>query len=335
MRRPRPCVVLLALAGGLLLALWLSVASGPVHIAWNQTLAIVLHRPDGATPAQRLIVNRIRLPRALSAVLVGWILAVSGMTMQGLFQNALASPYLLGIASGASAGAAAVIALDLQRTLGGWALPLSAFVGGSLAVLLAQRLAQLRAGARPSHTLILAGIALGALFSSATTFLIVISGERLREIVFWTMGNLGRLRWSELAWLGPLTLLGTSVLALYMRELNALALGEASAVHLGLNPKRLRWLLLFVTTLLTSAAVALAGTIGFVGLITPHALRLVLGPDQRLLLPASALGGALFLLLSDTLARTALAPLELPVGVLSALVGAPVFLLLLLGRDER
>lgn len=322
----------------LVLAAWISIALGAVTIPLDHTLAI-LFESFGADTADvknshNLIVQNIRLPRVLTAILAGWILAMSGMVMQGLFQNALASPYVLGIASGASAGASAIIAFGLQSMLGGFALSLGAFAGGTLVVFIVYRLARLRKGQHFSYTLILSGVALGALFSAITTFLIFLSGEQMREIIFWIMGNLGRSNWSYLPWFAPVTFLGTLILSFYMRDLNALSLGESGAQHLGINPKAMHRTLLALVTLMTSLAVSVAGTIGFIGLITPHAMRLLVGPDHRILLPASALAGAIFLLASDTLARTVFNPVELPVGVLTAFTGAPFFILLLMSRRE-
>lgn len=329
-RRMAPPIVFAALALSLIGAFWWGVSSGPVWVPLGETLAVLAGGPQAAqVPAHGVIVSQIRLPRVLAALLIGWGLAVSGMVMQGLFQNPLASPYVLGIASGASAGAAAVIAFGLQGALGGAALGAGAFAGGALVVSVVYRLARWRGGLDGGHTLVLAGVALGALFSAVTTFLIFLSGEQMREIVFWIMGNLGRAHGSSLPGLAVVMGGGTLVLWGFMRELNALSLGEGAVRHLGLKPEKLQRILLLVVTVMTATAVAVAGTIGFVGLIVPHAMRLLLGPDQRLLLPASALAGALFLLVSDTLARTALAPLELPVGVLTAFTGAPFFLFLL------
>lgn len=327
--------------GGLLVAaLGLAVALGPVPIPPRELLgygAQKLGLSPGAEipPAHLVILEGVRLPRALAAALVGASLGVSGAVMQGIFRNPLASPYVLGLASGAGAGAALVIALGLSAG-GPLALPLGALLGGTAAVALVYGIA--RASRRPGMpgtlTLILAGIALSALFSALTSLSIVLSSEPLKAqtIVFWLMGSLGRARWDLLPLLAGAVVVGLGALFLFARDLNVLSLGEEGARHRGVRPERLEKLLLGVVTLLTGAAVALAGTIGFVGLITPHALRLVLGPDHRVLLPASALGGALFLLLADTAARTALPPLELPVGVLTALCGAPFFLYLLLRR---
>lgn len=338
-KRIRPGWVFVALTVLLLGALWASVALGAVSIPLDETLAVVFQAwgwvAEEVKRSHQLIVQEIRLPRALAGALVGWMLAASGMVMQGVFQNPLASPYVLGIASGASAGAALVIVAGVRQWLGGAALPLGAFMGGLLAVGLVYGLMGMIKGRQQAYTLILAGVALGALFSAITTFLIVLSGEQMREIVFWVMGNLGRANWEYLPWLGLFAAGGSLVLTLYMRDLNAFSLGEKAVFHLGINPRTLTRVLLLTATLMTSMAISVSGTIGFVGLITPHAMRLLVGPDHRLLLPACALAGAIFLVVSDTLARTALAPVELPVGVLTAFTGAPFFLFLLVAQTKR
>jgi len=321
----------------LLLAFVSAVALGPVAIPPIE-IARIIGQKLGLLSAEAsrvhiTIVGAIRLPRATAAALVGAALAVSGAVMQGLFRNPLASPYVLGLASGASAGAAFVIALGLQALWGWIALPLGAFAGGALAVMLVYAIARSAKGPA-TLTLILAGVALGALFAAITSLIVALSPEplKMREIVFWLMGSLARARWELLPGLALVVGLGVLGLGLFARDLNVLSLGEEGARHLGIRPESLEKLLLLLVTLLTGTAVALAGTIGFVGLITPHALRLLLGPDHRVLLPAAALGGALFLMAADTAARTILAPIELPVGILTALCGAPFFLYLLLTR---
>ncbi len=321
--------LLFAILGGLAgFTLIGAVAVGPVSFPMGESLALLFHRDPGL---HSLIIHQIRLPRVLLGFLVGLSLALSGGAMQGLFRNPLASPYVLGVASGSSAGAAAVIALGLRGPL---ALPLGAFLGGSLAVVLVYRLAQTKAGRSSGFGLILAGVALGAAFAAVTSFLIFLTAgdRRLSEILFWTMGGLGRANWRYVWALLPVVILGIIFLQASARELNALALGEEGAQHLGIEPERLKKILLGVTTLLTSTAVAFAGTIGFVGLITPHVMRLLLGPDHRALLPATALAGGIFLVWADAAARTVMRPAELPLGIITALIGAPFFLYLLRTR---
>ncbi len=336
-RRPKAQILFWALGGLWLVVFIAALGLGSVPIPYFETFSILL-KQVGLTGIEEInsthekIVISLRLPRILAATLVGWILAISGTTMQGVFRNPLASPYLLGIASGASVGAALVIVAGWRESLGGFGLAAGAFCGGGLAVALIYIFA-LRPGGRTSaNSLILAGIALGALFSAITSFLIFISGDQMKEILFWIMGSLTRSNWNYLIWLAPIALVGALVLSLFGRELNALSLGEEGAYHLGIRPEFFKKILLLIVTLMTGAAVAVAGTIGFVGLITPHALRLIVGPDHRILLLASAIAGAIFLMLADLAARILIDPLEIPVGILTALIGAPFFLYLLLTR---
>jgi len=308
-------------AGVLVLALLLGPGRLPAGEVWRH----LVHPQPGASGTT--IVHGLRLPRAVSGFLVGAALALAGGVMQGLFRNPLASPYVLGVAGGAAAGAAGVIALGAAA----WGIPLGAAAGAFLAVGLAWWLAS---PTRGELGLILVGVALGALFSSITGLILFFTAgdRRFQEILFWTMGGLWRTSGWEVGVLAGVTGVGAGLLWLWGRRLNALALGEEGARHLGLHPRRLRGFLVGVATLLTATAVAFCGTIGFVGLITPHLMRLLLGPDHRVLLPAAALAGGVFLLAADTLARIALPPLELPVGIVTGLFGVPFFLYLVRRR---
>jgi iron complex transport system permease protein len=336
-RRPRSTLrvlaILLALSAVVLVA---GVAIGPVTIPLGETVSGLFGRTasDGTRSGIALIIHSVRLPRVILGFLVGGALAVSGAVMQGLFRNPLGSPYILGVASGASAGAAVSI-------LAGWpAMPwlsICAFLGGLAATGIVYGLARGRDRRTSIFTLILAGVAVGALFSAVTSLVIFLSsrGEKLADVVFWIMGSLGRTGWGGLAILAPVFVLGTVIVMSLARDLDALSLGEQGAFHLGVDPQRTARLLLVLSTLLASAAVAMAGTIGFVGLIVPHALRLILGPNHRTLIPASALGGGLFLVLADIGARTLMRPVEIPVGILTAFLGAPFFLYLLRTQGRR
>lgn len=323
---------LLALAAVVLVA---GVAVGPVTIPLKETLAVLIGGTgaDGVRPSAALIIQQVRLPRVILGFFVGGALSVSGAVMQGLFRNPLGSPYILGVASGASAGAAVSI-------LAGWSpmpwLSVSAFFGGLLAVAIVYRIARGRDRRTSIFTLILAGVAVGALFSAVTSFAIFLSsrGEKMADVVFWIMGGLGRSGWIGLTILAPVFGLGTILILAHARDLDALSLGEQAAFHLGVDPLRTTRRLLVLSTLLASAAVAMAGTIGFVGLIVPHVLRLILGPNHRALIPASAIGGGLFLVLADMAARTLMRPVELPVGIVTAFIGAPFFLYLLRSRGR-
>lgn len=317
-------VLILLLLG----ALFIGVSLGPVPIPLSRSFKILLGLGDGGVQGKILL--DVRLPRVLLGLVIGWALSLSGAVMQGIFRNSLADPYLLGIASGASAGATAIIALGLDDLP--FAMPVGAFLGAWMVMLLVYRIGGSGVfGFRfENYVLILTGVALAALFSAVTSFFIFTAqSEDLRRIVFWLMGGLGAPRWQ---YVGPLLAIassGTLALLLFSRELNALALGEPMAHHLGVHPERLKKGLLAVVTLMTASTVAVAGTIGFVGLIVPHAMRLLVGPDHRRLLLTSAMAGAAFLVLCDTGARTVLAPAELPVGIITAIWGAPFFLYLL------
>jgi len=275
------------------------------------------------------IIVDIRLPRILLAGLVGAALAVAGATYQGLFRNPLADPYLLGVASGAGLGATVAFLIPFTiswMSLG--AVPLFAFIGAMGAVVVVYSLARV-GKTLPATTLILAGVALGAFLSSITSYLMTICGEELHGIVFWLMGGLSLTKWSEVWTVLPCVLVGIVIICLHARPLNVMQLDEEQAQQLGINVERVKLTLLGAATLITSAAVCFTGLIGFVGIIVPHAVRLIWGPDHRFLLPLSVLVGAVFLILADTLAHTLLSPTEIPVGVITAFCGAPFFLYLL------
>jgi len=280
----------------------------------------------------KTIIIDIRLPRVLLAGLVGAALAVAGATYQGLFRNPLADPYLLGVSSGAGLGA--TIAMLTPFTLA-WmasaAVPLFAFVGAVGAVAVVYSLARV-GKTLPATTLILAGVALSALLSSATSYLMTISGSELHGIVFWLLGGLYLTKWSEVWTVLPCVLAGLVVIWIHARPLNVMQLDEDQAQQLGINVERVKLILLAAATLITSSAICFTGLIGFVGILVPHAVRLIWGPDHRFLLPLSTLVGAIFLILADTLARTIIPPTEIPVGIITAFCGAPFFLYLLRKR---
>jgi len=315
----------------IVLTLFAGVVVGPVHIPISEVFSYLIGQgisTNGSPSVSYLIISQIRLPRVLLGLLVGCALAISGGTMQGLFRNPLASPYVLGIASGASSGAALVILMNLHAV---FFLPLGALVGGALAAGIVYGLAQERGKKTSVYTLILAGVAVGALFSAVTSFIIFLSSgtERMTDLIFWIMGGLGRANWAYLCVLFPIVMFGSLILIAFSRDLNALAMGEEGAFHLGINPETSKRVMLSVSV------VAFAGTIGFVGLIIPHIMRLIMGPDHRFLLPATAIAGAIFLVCADMAARTVVQPAELPVGIITAFLGAPFFLYLLKTKKTR
>ncbi len=333
---------LFVVLGALLaVALVLSLALGPVSIGVRDLASVVVQSLgfEGLSTASseqaQLIVSQIRLPRALLGLAVGAVLALSGVAMQGLFRNPLADPGLIGVSSGAALGAA--VAIVGGAMLGGiseaWSpyiLSICAFAGGLGVTALVYRLGR-RDGQTHVATMLLAGIALAALAGAAIgLFTYLADDATLRTLTFWNLGSLNGASYERL-W--PLLLI-TFAVALWLprraKALNALLLGESEARHLGFAVERLKRELVFCTALGVGAAVAAAGMIGFIGLVVPHVLRLAVGPDHRVLLPASALAGASLLLFADLAARLILAPAELPIGIVTALIGAPFFLYLLL-----
>jgi len=335
---PRSLFIALGLL--LALALWLSLALGPVGLPLGDTLRAALRlaglplAADGLQQAE-LILGQIRMPRTLLGLAVGAVLALCGVAMQGLFRNPLADPGLIGVSGGAALGAA--VAIVGGAALGGlpelfapYLLSLCAFLGGLVVTALVYRLGR-RNGQTSVTTMLLAGIALNALaFACIGLFTYLADDATLRTLTFW---NLGSLNGASYARLWPLLLVTLGV-ALWLprraQALNALLLGESEARHLGVAVERLKRELVFCTALGVGAAVAAAGMIGFIGLVVPHLVRLLVGPDHRVLLPASALAGASLLLLADLFARLILSPAELPIGIVTALIGAPFFLYLLL-----
>ena len=273
------------------------------------------------------IVRDIRLPRILLGAIVGFALASAGAIMQGFFRNPMADPSIIGVSSGAALGAVATIAFPLAIPFG---LQTAAFVGALLAAF-GVYLVATEDGRTPVATLLLAGIAIQTFLGAVISYMLLQSGESLEEAVLWLMGHLQYSTWGRVEATLPVTVLIFAVLLVYARDLNVLLLGEEDAHALGIEVERTKRLLLAGSSVITAAAVAVAGVIGFVGLIVPHMMRLVVGPDHRILLPTSALAGATFLVLADTVARTG--PAEVPVGIVTAAVGAPFFLFLLRRRE--
>jgi len=319
-----------ALLAILLASMVLAVTLGPADIAPMEVWQTIGHRLGlvAESPVGRLreaIIWELRLPRVLVAAAMGAGLALCGAVLQALTRNPLADPYLLGLSSGASLGA--VIFLLLGATL---LMPLGAFLGAGAAMALTLLVTQLLGGVTPSRA-ILAGISISALAAAGTSLLIFwsVTADSYREILSWLMGSLGGVVWGEaLPVLAGVAVLG-GLLLVSGRALDAFAFGETAAASLGVDVARLRWLLLGGTALLTGVLVSIGGAIGFVGLVVPHIVRLVTGSRHRLLLPVSMLAGAIFMVWTDTAARSLFAPRELPVGILTALLGAPIFLLVL------
>ena len=319
-------VLTVAMAMSLLLALTVlaSLTLGAVHLPLAAVGRALASRQAGSEAS--VIVLQIRLPRILLAILVGAALSVAGTSLQALLRNPLADPYVLGISSGAAVGA--IFALWLGGRIAA-ASPLAAFVGAMITMVWVYLLG--RSGGRlASYTLILAGVITASFLSAVILFMLTLLSTRdVRGIAFWLMGDLSVTPVTELRILAPAIILAIAGLYAYAKDLNVLLLGAEEAVHLGVNVPRVEMAVYVLASLLTGIAVSTSGAIGYLGLLVPHLCRMFVGNDHRLLLPTAALGGAILLVLSDTLARTALAPAELPVGAVTAVAGAPVFIYLL------
>lgn len=318
----------------------LAVTIGSVRIPLLTTWQIILsklpflHIAPVWQSGIETIVMEIRLPRVILAGLVGSALATAGATYQGLFRNPLADPYLIGVAQGASLGAVIGFMLPTNwHGIGAGVIPLFAFIGAIISTAIVYGLARV-GKTLPVTTLILAGVALGALLGSIVSFLIISSGEKMHSIIFWLMGSFSLSEWSEVKIILPYIMTGVVVILVFARSLNIMQLDEEQAQQLGVDVEKVKLVLLAAATVITAAAVSFVGTIGFVGIIVPHAVRLIWGPDHRFLLPLSILSGAIFLVLADLIARTILAPTEIPIGVITAICGAPFFLYLLRKRKR-
>jgi iron complex transport system permease protein len=342
-------VLFIGLSLALCFAIAISILSGSVDIGLREVLNILVHSlaSDDALmlsddmQIKQAVLMQIRLPRIALAMITGLTLAVSGTVMQGLFRNPLADPGLMGISAGCAFGAAlfAVLGANWLAAMGNissvWALPVAAFLGGLLSTWLVFFLG--RSGQRTDvATMLLAGIAINVIATAGTSALkFVADDQALRGVVFWLMGNLGSTPWDRLLWVAPVQLASVLAMFYYAPTLNAFLLGEAEAQHLGYNVERSKRILILLVALSVGLSVSLAGVIGFVGLVVPHLLRRVVGADHRVLLPASAILGAVLVLLADWLSRILLAPTEIPVGILMALTGGPFFIWLLLTTRYR
>ena len=277
---------------------------------------------------------RLRLARILLAVVAGAGLSVAGVVFQALLRNPLAEPYVLGVSSGAGLGAAFAIILG-AGILGAWTLPAMAFAGAIGTIFLVYTLARSADGTVPVHTLLLSGVIISAVFGSILMFIVSTYGtENLHNVIWWLLGNLQIFDWSLLRVASIVVICGVAISILFARDLNVMTLGEEPATHLGVSVEHTKKLFFLVASLMTGAIVAACGLIGFVGLIVPHSVRLIVGPDHRRLVPASALTGAIFLVLTDSFARTVNAPMEIPIGVVTAFLGGPFFLFLLRQRKR-
>ena len=320
-----------ALVAAVLIAAVVGAAGLSIGEAFRAFAGLIRHGSDatGDYPdwAPRLLLD-LRLPRIILALIVGAALSTAGASFQGIFRNPLAEPYLLGVSAGAGLGATIAIVVKPLTSLGIYTLPLLAFVGATLAAFLVFRVATI-GGHTAGPSLLLSGVAVGSTLTAIMSFLMVATERDLHTVVIWLMGGLTTATWTKVFITLPVVAAGFVYMMLMSQRMNLLLMGEERARELGVDSQRTRRNLMIVAALTTAAAVSFSGLIGFIGLMVPHIMRLLVGPDHRRLLPATALFGALLLLVADTAARTAMAPSEIPVGIITAATGGPFFLYLL------
>jgi len=321
-------LVLLAL---LVVTVILATKIGTATVTWDQLWHVLSGHATTTDPA-RLVVFRIRLPRIILAGLVGFSLSLGGVVFQALLRNPLADPFILGVSSGSAFGAVIGIMLGFGFTFG---IPVLSFGGALLTMYLVLVLGRKKIGME-SSTIILAGVIINAFFTAVIMFFIATAvDDRLHTMLFWLYGDLSQSRFAELAITAPAVIAGFLILYCFGKHLNLITAGEESALHLGVDVGKAKLVCFLVVSLVVGLVVAFSGLIGFVGLVIPHLCRMLFGSDHRLLMPASALGGSIFLIAADTLARTVISPSELPVGVITAFLGAPFFIYLLRKRGSR
>jgi iron complex transport system permease protein len=321
----------LILLGILIVIILISLSLGPARISLRDILAWSIG--NGALDQRAwMIIYKIRLPRILLAGLVGFSLSVGGVVFQALLRNPLAEPFILGISSGAAVGAIIGIVFGFGFHLG---VPLLSFMGALFTVLLVLGISS-RQGGLESSTLLLTGVIVNAFFTAVIMFFIATTSDsRLHSMLFWLYGDLSQSKYFQLSVSLPIVLMVSGIIYFFSRHLNLIVGGEDAALHMGVEVEVVKWVSFLGISLITGVVISFSGIIGFVGLIVPHLMRMLLGPDHRLLIPASAIGGACFLIAADTLARTIISPSELPVGVVTAFLGAPFFIYLLKQRGSQ
>ncbi|MDQ2086977.1 iron chelate uptake ABC transporter family permease subunit [Herbivorax sp. ANBcel31] len=349
-------IVLLLLIIALLFLIVSSATFGAANISFMNSLKILLNALktalekipflemsflermlalDGVDETQSFIVLNLRLPRIILSALIGASLAVTGVVLQGMFKNPMADPYVLGISSGASFGAAIAIAVGLDYTFKGLgAITIFAFLGAVITIMLVYNIA--REGNKVSPiTLILAGISVSFMLSSVVSLIMVFNRSKVEHIVFWVMGSISSASWNQVLVLLPIIIICIVIIIAFSRDLNVISTGEETAKSLGIEVERLKKIMIVVCSILVASCVAVSGVIGFVGLIIPHTIRLLTGSDHRIIIPFSAIGGAAFMVICDTLARSVVPPTEIPVGAITSVVGAPYFIYLLSKNKKK
>jgi len=335
----RRFIWLVLLVAGLLLSGFLAILVGsigpigpgePEYMPFDEAFGIIIGSDGNYTQSHINIIWQVRIPRVLLAAAVGAALACAGTAMQAVFRNPMADPYIVGVSSGASVGAvlAGMVGFGTTALFGAFMTPALAFTTALVTVFVVYYLGTV-GGKVYVNTLLLSGVAVAAFLGSMVSLMIYFAGQQYHRIIFWLLGSFSNAGWTGFYVVAVAAAVGIVIVFIFSRDLNALLLGEETAHNLGVDPESLKTVMLVVAAVMTAAAVAFTGVIGFVGLIVPHMVRLVVGADHRILVPAATLTGAIFLILADTTARAVIAPTELPVGIITALCGGPFFLYLL------
>jgi len=334
-------IIVILLMVTLLLTITSAVTIGPMQMPPLDVLKVIVKNlpllgnlvEGGSSSLEEAVVVQVRLPRILAAAIVGIALSVAGVVLQGLLRNPMADPYVIGISAGASLGASLAITFGIGFSLLGVlnSVPLMAFITALCTVFIVYNIAR-KGGGVPMLTLLLVGIAVNSFLSAIISFIEIVSGEALHVIIFWMLGSFAVCNWNYVKIALPFVTIGVVLVYVFARDLNIILLGEEQAHHLGVDTERLKKIMLASVSLITAAAVSISGIIGFIGLIIPHITRILVGPDHRVLVPSSALAGAIVLIICDTIARTIIRPAELPVGIITSLLGCPFFIYLLRER---
>ncbi len=312
----------------LLVLVLISLMLGSSNIAVSDIFNFISGNAE-IDAASRLILEEIRLPRIILSFIVGAGLAAAGTVFQGVIRNPMVDPYIIGISAGAGTGVMLALLLGIEIIAFNLSsIPVFAFLGAILTVFIVYHLARV-GGKLPVLTFLLAGVAVSFILNSVMSFLMVIRTENLQQIVYWLMGSMAGSTWSDIRMILPYFIIAMLIIIYYLKDLNIILLGEESAVHLGVDVEKVKIILLGAASLITASVVSVSGSIGFIGLVVPHMARMIIGPDHRKLFPLAVILGGAFLLITDSLARTIMAPLELPVGIITALAGGPYFIYLL------
>ncbi|MCT8978161.1 iron chelate uptake ABC transporter family permease subunit [Clostridium sp. CX1] len=317
---------------------------GTANISFLESLQIILHNipfisnlisVDSFSSTHTVIILNIRLPRIILSGIVGMGLSIVGAAFQAMFKNPMADPYVLGVSSGSALGAALAIVTGMDNSFSGLGITtLLAFAGAIITTIIVYSIAKV-GNKVPINTLLLSGISVSFLLSSLISLLMVFNRESIEKIIFWTMGSVSTASWNQVIMLSIFVIIGLLIFMIFSRDLNIMLTGDETAKSLGIEVENLKKITLIISSLVVAACVSVSGVIGFVGLIIPHIIRILLGPDHRILIPFSAVGGALFMILSDTLARTLASPAEIPVGAITSVIGAPYFIYLLIKNKRK